>query len=109
MVVQLECIVKNVGYDGEDALQSVCATQESVWIPAVGSQVPLPSVHGIDQPSVAIAFAVFHTKSEDGHVRDRLAVIKAHRPSSSDDIVFAAEGRIVGVSQRVDGAREKGV
>jgi hypothetical protein len=71
MVVQLKRIVKEVGYDGEETLQSVCATQESVWIPAVGSQVPLPSVHGVDQAIVAIAFAVFHTTSEDGHVRTR--------------------------------------
>jgi hypothetical protein len=71
MVVQLEGLVNEVGYDSDEALQSVCATHEAVWIPAVGSQVPLPSVHGVDQAVVAIAFAVFHTTSEGSHVRTR--------------------------------------
>jgi hypothetical protein len=40
----------------------VSVRHQNPWIPAVGSQVPLPSVHEIDQASVAIAFAVFHTR-----------------------------------------------
>jgi hypothetical protein len=70
-LTQLQSIEKYVRYDGNKALKGTCSTREAGRITTVGSGVPLPCVHTVYQTIGAIAFAVFHPLSEDGHVLAR--------------------------------------